>query len=170
MADGTCKQYPSSPRTCTQEILIPPTTPSTAPAYGQFCILLVLLGDSTPLAKWIHRKTRNHPLHTPASDAIQLTQNPPDSTVSSGIWLNVELSVGILSVSLPLMRALVSRAIPSQIRTRFTKSHTGTHRLQDIKGLNGGAQAPHSKDLSEAESTRDRVNDSRRAGTTLGRI
>ncbi|KAL8838662.1 MAG: hypothetical protein Q9176_004902 [Flavoplaca citrina] len=71
------------------------------------------------------------------------------STVSSGIWLNVELSVGILSVSLPLMRPLVSRAIPSQIRARFTKSHTGIHRLQDVEGLNGGARAPHSKGLSE---------------------
>ncbi|KAL9637068.1 MAG: hypothetical protein Q9204_002010 [Flavoplaca sp. TL-2023a] len=72
------------------------------------------------------------------------------STVSSGIWLNVELSVGILSVSLPLMRPLVSRAIPSQTRTRFTKSHTGTHRLQDVEGLNGRARAPHSQGLSES--------------------
>ncbi len=47
------------------------------------------------------------------------------------------------------MRPLVSRAIPSQIRTRFTKSHTGTHRLQDVEGLNGGARVPHSKGLSE---------------------
>ncbi|KAL8893717.1 MAG: hypothetical protein Q9192_004995 [Flavoplaca navasiana] len=55
------------------------------------------------------------------------------STVSSGLWLNVEISIGIFSACLPLLRPLVSRAFPSQIRSRFSKSRTGSQRLQDLE-------------------------------------
>ncbi|KAI4261903.1 MAG: hypothetical protein L6R42_002910, partial [Xanthoria sp. 1 TBL-2021] len=77
------------------------------------------------------------------------------TTVSSGIWLNVELSIGILSASLPLMRPLFSRAIPSQIRPHFSKSrHTGSQRLQDVEGANSGkisgSRGSHSKGLSNS--------------------
>ncbi|KAI4219679.1 MAG: hypothetical protein L6R36_008154 [Xanthoria steineri] len=83
----------------------------------------------------------------------------PYTTVSPGIWLNVELSIGILSASLPSMRPLCSRAIPSQIRSQvrslFSHSrHSGTHRLDDVEGVNSGAtsgaRAPHSKALSDS--------------------
>ncbi|KAL8654725.1 MAG: hypothetical protein Q9226_003320 [Calogaya cf. arnoldii] len=78
-----------------------------------------------------------------------------DTTVSAGTWLNVELSIGILSAGLPPMRSLISRAIPSQIRSRFSKSRrTGSHRLQDVEGLNAGKhsspRALHSKSLSDS--------------------
>ncbi|KAI4283843.1 MAG: hypothetical protein L6R38_001890 [Xanthoria sp. 2 TBL-2021] len=87
--------------------------------------------------------------------ARSLTTAPYDTTVSSGIWLNVEISIGILSASLPSMRPLFSRAIPSQIRSRFSKSrHTGTQRLQDVEGVNSGkisgSRGPHSKGLSDS--------------------
>ncbi|KAI4275875.1 MAG: hypothetical protein LQ337_002880 [Flavoplaca oasis] len=81
--------------------------------------------------------------------------NPTYTTVSPGIWLNVELSIGILSASLPLMRPLVSRAIPSQLRSRFSRSRkTGSYRLQDVEGpkagTSGNSRAPHSKGLSDS--------------------
>ncbi|KAL8851648.1 MAG: hypothetical protein Q9221_003485 [Calogaya cf. arnoldii] len=98
------------------------------------------------------RNTKGKITHT----SSPLTQyNPTDTSVRSGIWLNVELSIGILFASLPLMRPLVSRAIPSQIRSRINKSrHTGTHRLQDIENINDGtissSRAAHSKGLSDS--------------------
>ncbi|KAL8993132.1 MAG: hypothetical protein Q9169_006575, partial [Polycauliona sp. 2 TL-2023] len=66
------------------------------------------------------------------------------SVVSSGIWLNVEISIGILSACLPLLKPLVSRAFPSQIRSRFSKSRTGSQRLQDLEA-NGKASGGGSK-------------------------
>ncbi|KAL8929133.1 MAG: hypothetical protein Q9172_000568 [Xanthocarpia lactea] len=81
---------------------------------------------------------------------------------SAAIWLNVELSIGILSASLPLMRPLMSRALPSQIRSLFSSHrHTGSHRLQDVeggssghkiasKGKHSGSGATHSKGLSDS--------------------
>ncbi|KAL8896453.1 MAG: hypothetical protein Q9192_003087 [Flavoplaca navasiana] len=82
-----------------------------------------------------------------------LNRNDPTyTTTHPGIWLNVELSIGILSASLPLMRPLVSRA---KIRSRFSKSRkTGSYRLQDVEGPNAGissnSRAPHSKGLSDS--------------------
>lgn len=96
---------------------------------------------------------------TNSKSQSQLTPRPPDTTVSPGLWLNVELSLGILSASLPSMRPLCSRAIPSQIRSQvrslFSHSrHSGTHRLEDAEGVNGGtisgSRAPHSKALSDS--------------------
>lgn len=53
--------------------------------------------------------------------------------VNAGIWLNVEIAIGILSASLPLMRPLFSRAFPSQVRSRFSRSRNthGSQRLTD---------------------------------------
>ncbi|KAL8858879.1 MAG: hypothetical protein Q9178_004557 [Gyalolechia marmorata] len=85
-----------------------------------------------------------------------------DTITSAAIWLNVELSIGILSASLPLMRPLMSRALPSQIRSLFSSHrHTGSHRLQDVeggssghkiasKGKHSGSGATHSKGLSDS--------------------
>ncbi|KAL9594894.1 MAG: hypothetical protein Q9219_006771 [cf. Caloplaca sp. 3 TL-2023] len=56
------------------------------------------------------------------------------TVVNSGLWLNVELAIGILSASLPLMRPLVSGAFPSEIRSRFSRSRTtGSQRLPEDK-------------------------------------
>ncbi|KAL8820355.1 MAG: hypothetical protein Q9223_001404 [Gallowayella weberi] len=76
--------------------------------------------------------------------------------VNSAIWLNVEIAIGILSASLPLMRPLVSRAFPSQLRSRLTGSRTtGSQRIQDLsaKGkLSGSRNGKHShtKGLSDS--------------------
>ncbi|KAL6714605.1 hypothetical protein ACLMJK_008030 [Lecanora helva] len=48
------------------------------------------------------------------------------SVYSSGIWLNVECNIGIISVCLPVLRPLFSRAFPSGFRSRFTRSRTHT--------------------------------------------
>ncbi|KAL8849251.1 MAG: hypothetical protein Q9221_005781 [Calogaya cf. arnoldii] len=85
--------------------------------------------------------------------------NPADAsytTVSSGLWLNVEISIGIVSACLPLLRPLVSRAFPSQLRSRFSKSHTGSHRLQDLEANNKGLSGPRS------------ANNKRNSGRTMG--
>ncbi|KAL8726228.1 MAG: hypothetical protein Q9166_006853 [cf. Caloplaca sp. 2 TL-2023] len=55
------------------------------------------------------------------------------TAVNSGIWLNVEIAIGILSASLPLMRPLVSRVFPSQIKSLISKSRSGSQRLQDLE-------------------------------------
>ncbi|KAL8955727.1 MAG: hypothetical protein Q9193_006528, partial [Seirophora villosa] len=49
-----------------------------------------------------------------------LTEPLPDTIVNSGIWLNVEVGIGIFSGCLPLLRPLCSRAFPSQLRSRFS--------------------------------------------------
>ncbi|KAL8774200.1 MAG: hypothetical protein Q9194_004095 [Teloschistes cf. exilis] len=76
----------------------------------------------------------------PLSMTIVLSQTPSslsdydaDSVVNAGIWLNVEIAIGILSASLPLMRPLFSRAFPSQVRSRFSRSRNthGSQRLTD---------------------------------------
>ncbi|KAL8719872.1 MAG: hypothetical protein Q9181_008000 [Wetmoreana brouardii] len=55
-----------------------------------------------------------------------------DTIVNAGIWLNVEISIGILSASLPLLRPLFTRAFRSQIHSRITRSrNTGSQRLHD---------------------------------------
>ncbi|KAL8751868.1 MAG: hypothetical protein Q9199_006134, partial [Rusavskia elegans] len=59
------------------------------------------------------------------------------TTTSSGLWLNVEISIGIVSSCLPLLRPLGARAVPSQIRSRFSKGRTGSHRLQDLEASSG---------------------------------
>lgn len=87
-----------------------------------------------------------------------LTQHfPTDTTTSAGLWLNVEVSIGILSACLPLLRPLLSRAFPSQLRSRFSKSRTGSHRLQDLEGASGKVSGPrsggnhiHTKGLSDS--------------------
>ena len=58
-----------------------------------------------------------------------------DTVVNSGIWLNVECNIGILSASLPLLRPLFSKTFPS-IRSKFSRSSnvrygTGSRRLPD---------------------------------------
>ncbi|KAI4114152.1 MAG: hypothetical protein LQ338_008046, partial [Usnochroma carphineum] len=56
----------------------------------------------------------------------------PYTIVNSAIWINVEVAIGIVSASLPIMRPLVSRAFPSQIRSRFTRSrNAGSQHLHD---------------------------------------
>lgn len=55
-----------------------------------------------------------------------------DTVINSSIWLHVEISIGILSGSLLVMRPIFSRAFPSQVLSRFSKSRTaGSHRLPD---------------------------------------
>ena len=71
----------------------------------------------------------------------ELTNIHTDSIVNSGIWLSVEVNIGILSVCVPLMRPLFSKTFPSAIRSRFTKSHTpryaaGSQRLPDTEKAN----------------------------------
>ncbi|KAI4177281.1 MAG: hypothetical protein LQ348_005849 [Seirophora lacunosa] len=58
--------------------------------------------------------------------------------VNSGIWLNVEVGIGIVSGCLPLLRPLCSRAFPSQLRSRFSKSGTtgGSQRLPEDSSTN----------------------------------
>ncbi|KAL8787211.1 MAG: hypothetical protein Q9213_002322 [Squamulea squamosa] len=66
------------------------------------------------------------------------------STVNTGVWLNVEIAIGILSASLPLMRPLFSRAFPSQLRSRWSRSRTnGSQRLKDLEasGKNSGSRS-----------------------------
>ncbi|KAL8689678.1 MAG: hypothetical protein Q9218_004708 [Villophora microphyllina] len=77
------------------------------------------------------------------------------SAVNAGVWLNVEIAIGILSASLPLMRPLFTRAFPSQILSRFSKSHptSGSHRLPDADN------AAHS---NPSASNRHRKNNSAR--------
>ncbi|KAL8800942.1 MAG: hypothetical protein Q9182_004824 [Xanthomendoza sp. 2 TL-2023] len=93
-----------------------------------------------------------HPHSWPKSNT---TRVPSDTIVNSAIWLNVEIAIGIVSASLPLMRPLVSRAFPSQLRSRLTNSrNTGSQRLQDPSGkgkLSGSRSGkhPHSKALSD---------------------
>ncbi|KAI4224119.1 MAG: hypothetical protein L6R36_004904 [Xanthoria steineri] len=74
-----------------------------------------------------------------------------DSVTSSGIWLNVELSIGIVSACLPLLRPLFSRVLSSQLRSRFSKSRTGSHRLQDLEASNGNGHS-HGKNVSNGGS------------------
>ncbi|KAL9585567.1 MAG: hypothetical protein Q9203_004194 [Teloschistes exilis] len=84
--------------------------------------------------------TAGPPGFDPLSMTIVLSQTPSslsdydaDSVVNAGIWLNVEIAIGILSASLPLMRPLFSRAFPSQVRSRFSRSRNthGSQRLTD---------------------------------------
>ncbi|KAL9592091.1 MAG: hypothetical protein Q9179_007064 [Wetmoreana sp. 5 TL-2023] len=54
------------------------------------------------------------------------------TSVNSGMWLNVEIAIGIVSANLPLMRPLFSRAFTSQFFSRFAWSRgSGSHRLRD---------------------------------------
>ncbi|KAL8927223.1 MAG: hypothetical protein Q9208_002399 [Pyrenodesmia sp. 3 TL-2023] len=57
------------------------------------------------------------------------------SAVDLGIWIIVEIGLGIVSGCLPVMRPLFSGAFTSQIRSRFSKysksRSTGSHRLPD---------------------------------------
>ncbi|KAL8679787.1 MAG: hypothetical protein Q9186_003952 [Xanthomendoza sp. 1 TL-2023] len=77
-----------------------------------------------------------------------------DTIVNSAIWLNVEIAIGILSASLPLMRPLFSRAFPSQIRSRWTKSRTtGSQRLQDLEA-SGGGKASGSRSVGKHSHTK----------------
>ncbi|KAL8911905.1 MAG: hypothetical protein Q9171_002989, partial [Xanthocarpia ochracea] len=57
------------------------------------------------------------------------------------IWLNVEIAIGILSGSLPLMRPLVSRAFPSRVRSYFSRSsrNDGSQRLDDPSNKNSAS-------------------------------
>ncbi|KAL8936446.1 MAG: hypothetical protein Q9211_004188 [Gyalolechia sp. 1 TL-2023] len=55
------------------------------------------------------------------------------SIISSAIWVNVELGVGIVSACLPLMRPIASHAFQSELRSRLYRSgrSIGSHRLPD---------------------------------------
>ncbi|KAL8767561.1 MAG: hypothetical protein Q9209_005978 [Squamulea sp. 1 TL-2023] len=91
----------------------------------------------------------------------QLNFNDPSySVVSPGIWLNVEIAIGILSASLPLMRPLFSRAFPSQVLSRWSRSRTnGSQRLRDLEasgkisgsnsGKMSGSRNSHVKGLGD---------------------
>ncbi|CAO1599700.1 hypothetical protein XANCAGTX0491_003416 [Xanthoria calcicola] len=81
------------------------------------------------------------PFSTRHTELIPKTFFVTDSVTSSGIWLNVELSIGIVSACLPLLRPLFSRALSSQLRSRFSKSRTGSHRLQDLEASNGNGHS-----------------------------
>ncbi|KAL8950977.1 MAG: hypothetical protein Q9222_003011 [Ikaeria aurantiellina] len=63
------------------------------------------------------------------------------SVVDSGIWLNVELAIGIISANIALMRPLFLRSFPS-IRSRLSRSRTtgGSHRLHDANSINHSAR------------------------------
>ncbi len=159
--DPSCKLHPL--------LSSPPSPPKQSLLYLQFHI-----PDLSSSSQRIPKSSRTAILQTTTSQdddwlfplarfilpPLSLIQLPTDTTTHPGIWLNVELSIGILSVSLPLMRPLVSRAIPSQIRSRFSKSRfsksrkTGSYRLQDVEGPNAGissnSRAPHSKGLSDS--------------------
>ncbi|KAL8916159.1 MAG: hypothetical protein Q9172_006430 [Xanthocarpia lactea] len=70
--------------------------------------------------------------------------NPNDvsySITNPAIWLNVEIAIGILSGSLPLMRPIVSRAFPSRFRSYFSRSsrNDGSQRLDDPSNKNSAS-------------------------------
>ncbi|KAL9585101.1 MAG: hypothetical protein Q9212_001727 [Teloschistes hypoglaucus] len=77
------------------------------------------------------------------------------SVVNAGIWLNVEIAIGILSASLPLMRPLFNRAFPSQVRSRFSRSRNthGSQRLTDgpnPSNANASSGQSHSRNNKSA--------------------
>lgn len=86
---------------------------------------------------------------------ILLSDYDADTVVNAGIWLNVEIAIGILSASLPLMRPLFTRAFPSQIRSRFSRSRnaSGSRRLTD---------APNPSDPNASGQSRYKNNQSAR--------
>ena len=64
--------------------------------------------------------------------------NTTDSAINSAIWLDVEVDIGILSASLPMLRPLFSKAFPSGFRSRFSRSRNvrygiGSERLEDLE-------------------------------------
>ena len=68
---------------------------------------------------------------------------PTDSIINPGIWLNVEANIGIISVSLPMLRPIFSKAIPTTLRSKFSRSRTpryatGSQRLRDVEKGNTG--------------------------------
>ena len=61
-----------------------------------------------------------------------------DSAIDAGIWLDVEVDIGILSASLPMLRPLFTKVFPSGFRSRFSRSRnvrygTGSQRLRDLE-------------------------------------
>ncbi|KAL9020341.1 MAG: hypothetical protein Q9185_002419 [Variospora sp. 1 TL-2023] len=73
----------------------------------------------------------------------------PWSSVSPGLWLNVEIAIGIVSGSLPLMRPLFTHPLASQFLSRFSKSHvtTGSHRLPNGQQQSKRVSSSQSKGL-----------------------
>ncbi|KAI4289045.1 MAG: hypothetical protein L6R35_001694 [Caloplaca aegaea] len=85
-----------------------------------------------------------------ASDHANTTFPPPSgSSVSPGLWLNVEIAIGIVSGSLPLMRPLFTHPLASQFLSRFSKSHvtTGSHRLPNGQQQSKRVSSSQSKGL-----------------------
>ncbi|KAL8652546.1 MAG: hypothetical protein Q9210_002615 [Variospora velana] len=73
----------------------------------------------------------------------------PWSSVNSGLWLNVEIAIGIVSGSLPLMRPLFAHPLASQFFSRFSRSRvtTGSHRLRDGQQQSDRVSSSRSKGL-----------------------
>lgn len=71
------------------------------------------------------------PLQRTANTAFQSS----DTAIDLGIWIAVEIGLGIVSGCLPVMRPLFSGTFPSQVRSRFSKYSksrtTGSQRLPD---------------------------------------
>ena len=58
--------------------------------------------------------------------------------VNSGIWLNVECNIGIVSACLPILRPLFSKTFPGSVRSKLYRSRlsgygTGSQRLPDVE-------------------------------------
>ncbi|KAI4188991.1 MAG: hypothetical protein LQ346_005198 [Caloplaca aetnensis] len=77
------------------------------------------------------------------------------SAVDLGIWINVEIGLGIVSGCLPVMRPLFSAAFTSQLRSRFSKYSKsrsgGSERLPD-------SNDPSSHPSSNAKVPAHRIN------------
>ena len=75
-----------------------------------------------------------------------------DSVVNSGLWLNVECNIGIVSACLPILRPLFSKTFPGAVRSKLSRSRpsgygSGSQRLPDVeKGVRsstlGGSTDP----------------------------
>lgn len=87
----------------------------------------------------------------PPPHPAKLTQRlqPPDSSVSASLWLDVEIAIGIVSGSLPLMRPLFTHPSTSRILSRFSRSRvsTGSERLPDGQQPSDRVSSSRSKGL-----------------------
>ncbi|KAI4095941.1 MAG: hypothetical protein LQ344_001322 [Seirophora lacunosa] len=71
------------------------------------------------------------------------------SSVSASLWLDVEIAIGIVSGSLPLMRPLFTHPSTSRILSRFSRSRvsTGSERLPDGQQPSDRVSSSRSKGL-----------------------
>ena len=58
--------------------------------------------------------------------------------MNSGLWLNVECNIGIVSACLPILRPLFSKTFPGTVRSKLYRSRpsgyaNGSQRLPDVE-------------------------------------